>query len=412
MRTILLSEYSLIISKFLDWFRLKRRHLVVRFLLWGVGILFLAQLLASLVSNSGKAEIIPNYVPWEDPPLVRSRVVTLPLMASNSPETYLPHCITLVDQLKAAGAKLVVVDYRGIHPDVNGPVFDYTKRLMETGIVIFAVEPQWRGLESNFPLAEFSIDADVARYGRIHRFTPTGAGNHGDVLIELLRRAHQYPDSMRVTIKKEFFAFGDYAFPCDSEGSFYMDLNNLRITSDAELNPVRVIEKPTTHELDYYSSGNWYTPDTTRSPLLNKYAKRYKDKFVLLLNENFPERPYPYFLSSCYPLAFASLQQGMQPFVQSKWLHYGFAILFMLLIGVVCYRLRLSFAIPFVLILTLGSFYAIDWLLYRQHIFVQMLPLTFSIVLTTIVFPLLKFAFDHSVQKQASTNTNVDSITQ
>jgi hypothetical protein len=401
--TVLISEFHPIITNIFEWVRKKLGNISFRYLVWGVIILIGSEILSGLVNGSRIKERFQYLVPWEGKPITNPLIVSLPLYNYTDNVAYLKDCVSITNQLKAAGAKAVVIDFSGIRPNSSALVTEQIQKLRETGMVIFADDPSRPAYGTNIPLSDFSIDKDVRRIGTVHRLTLSWYGANPDVLVELLRQYHNYSPNEPVRLQKNVVRFGDYEIPTDGAGSFYMDLNTQRIVSHEQIEPVYLIRNRNSGTIEYWFSSIPNTIDSVGSPLAEKYGRRYKGKFVFLMNGFIGLQSVGTAAGSMYAVAFANLLER-QYFLQSKWLHLALSAVFLLLIGAICRWLRLSITIPLLLILAGGSLYFVDWLLHIHHIYVQTFPFMLSVYSGALIFPLLRFLRDHRKENEPASS--------
>ena len=134
-------------------------------------------------------------------------------------------------------------------------------------------------------------------------------------------------------------------------------------------------------------------------PLLETYGKRFKDKYVMIMNQS----RYNYSINSSeygriYPVAFENLLVH-DTFLPKPWLEYVAMGLFLLLCASVCIWLRFSYAVLLVLILYGGSVYLVDYLQFAQHWYFPGAAFNLTAIAASVLFPLLKFMNDHRTKE-------------
>lgn len=113
--TLLIADFDAILAKALNWFRAKSRNLSVRLLFWGIGLLVLTQAFVwtGFFRESG-FKLAEYFIPWTARDAgKRPAAIVLGVSTVGDPwQNNFAGTASIVEQLKAAGAKAVAVDYR------------------------------------------------------------------------------------------------------------------------------------------------------------------------------------------------------------------------------------------------------------------------------------------------------------
>lgn len=330
---------------------------------------------------------------------------TVELCSFNRSErsNYLRDCLKLVNDLKAAGVKVVVL---GMRPS-GGSKDDFVvlRELERTGIVVFATD-YGRTIRLADSTGELKLSAgsitmsnrEVEETYRLVRLRPTGIENVGsprlpDVSIETLRKYMGYGSDVAWTQDGGEFRFGEYRIPVTRDGWMFSRDRGL----SAPMGLVYVD-----------SMGNWeHEPDRTTffsdgktkaglkiegSIIDGKRIPRQdigthlQGKIVVLTQSFGPSGSY--WVSRAYESAIENILSGT---LIRKWElgHLWISVLSLLLAGLITYRVRLVVAFLILLallpcVLLLGSY------LYTNHsILIDMFYPLLSTAMAIVVFPLI-----------------------
>ena len=316
---------------------------------------------------------------------------------------YLRDCLRLVNDLKAAGVKVVVLGMRPSGGSKDG--FVVLRELERTGIVVFATD-YGRTIRIADSTGELKLSAgsitmsnrEVEETYRLVRLRPTGIENVGsprlfDVAIETLRKYKGYGSDVGWTQDGGEFRFGDYRIPVtrdgwmfsrdrgfnihlglvyvDSMGNWEHDPDRYTIFSDGKTKAGLKIEG--------------HIKDGKRIPSQD-IGTRLQGKIVVL-TESFGPSGF-YFVSRAYASAIENI---LSRTLIRKWElgHLWISVLFLVLAGLITCRVRLLVAVLILLallpcVLLLGSY------LYTNYsILIDMFYPLLSTAMAIVVFPII-----------------------
>ncbi|MBF8297045.1 MAG: hypothetical protein HW389_3590 [Bacteroidetes bacterium] len=323
---------------------------------------------------------------------------------------YLRDCLRLVNDLKAAGARVVML---GI-PQSFGRRVDFAllKELEKTGIVVFATDYgrtiRIADSTGEVKLSSASVsmsDREVEETYRLVRLRPSGIQNVGsprllDVSIEILRKYKGYSNDVAWAEEGGEFRFGDYKIPVTTDGWMYSQDRGLR----------------SFHQFVYVdSTGRWIhdrggtqffsrhkTPGLKiagRGTSMEDIGARFQGKIVLLM-ESFG-RPGGYLVSKAYESAIENI---ISESVMRKWEqgHLWISVLCLIIVGLIAYRIRL--VVGFLILLAfLPCVLLLGWYLYTsQSILVDMMYPLLSTAMAIVVFPVIVMGQQSDPRKPGS----------
>jgi len=391
MGTLLIVDFEQIVANWFNLFRAKAKNLSFRFLLWGIALVIFTQILALLGLFRGFDLALAEYfIPWEaGRARVKPLAVVLPCpVQSDYRGQFSSQSMTVVEQLKAAGAKAVMVDYR-----LMG--WFESKRLMQTGIAVVGIPygtMMTFGVQ-DIPTGHYSLDLDFARTGSIHRLLPRLSTLDTDITLELIKKYRGYPDDMAFRKVGNKIVFGEYSIPVSRNGWVCLNLGRNRYSRDL-VAPVSLYQNRETGELGLWEYSLPKT-DTSNYPLIGRYSGYFRDRAVLLVPSGDPGfGGIPSMLyTQWYAMAFTNMLR-QEYVIESSWLHLVLAAVFLLLFGIICRFVKPSYAFPLLIALTAGSFLFGHWLFHVQNMFIELTAFVGTLSLAAFIFPALRFAHD------------------
>jgi hypothetical protein len=313
---------------------------------------------------------------------------------------YFRNCLRLVTDLKAAGAKVVVLGM----PQSFGRKVDFAllKELENTGIVVFATD-YGRTIRIADSTGELELSAgSVTMSGneveettyRLVRLRPTGIENVGsprllDVSIEILRKYKGYGNEVPWIEEGGEFRFGEYRVPVTKDGWMYSRDRGFSFES----------------LLDVDSTGSWYVPNRPKSSKdfsqkaikaglkvedgkipVRDAGNQLKGKIVLLIDSFGP--PGSYLVSRAYESAIENILAGT---LIRKWEmgHLWLSVLCLVLAGLITYRVRLVVAFLILLALVPCVLLFGSYLYTNQSILIDMFYPLLSMAMAIVVFPIV-----------------------
>lgn len=394
MGTLLFSDFDLILRNVYRWLSAKSKSLSVRFVYWGVGLMVLVQ---SLVWSGFFVESdfrLANYfIPWVTRDLGKEpAAVALEVYPGNDLEPGNPSAIvSIVEQLKAAGAKAVVVDRRLVSWRVG-------KDIAQMKIAVFGSSPYRHYLAMDgVNEAYFTLDFFRRQSGSIHSLRPYVRSNEPDVILELIRKVRGISDNVRIRKIGNTVVFGDYRIPVANDGTLFLDLNEERYPGEEFRAPVYVSQDRKTGRLRLrYRYGR--SVDSLGFPLAEKYGSYFRDKAVFVMQSSSSgfEMPSASSYGESYAKAFESVLER-DYLVRSSWTHFGLSALLLFLSGLICRLLKPIHAFPILVVIAVVSFLTGHWLFHVHRLFIEFSALVVTASLAAIVFPAVKFA--HEIRK-------------
>jgi hypothetical protein len=313
---------------------------------------------------------------------------------------YFHNCLRLVTDLKAAGAKVVVVGM----PQSFGMKVDFAllKELENTGIVVFATS-YGRTIRIADSTGEMKLSAGSVTmpdneveetWCRLVRLRPTGIENVGsprllDVSMEILRKYKEYGSDVAWTDEGGEFRLGDFRIPVTKEGWMYSKDRGFSVTS----------------MLDVDSNRSWYVPNLSRQPKdfsqkaikaglrvederipVKDIGDRLKGKIVLLIDSFGP--PGSYLVSKGYASAVENILSGT---LIRKWEHghMWLSLLCVVIAGLIVYRVRLVVAFLILLALLPCVLLLASYLYTSYSILIDMFYPLLATAMAIVIFPVI-----------------------
>ena len=344
--------------------------------------------------------------------------VELCMFVRSEESDYLRNCLKLVNDLKAAGVKVVLLSMRPTYGRKTGD-FVELKQLEKTGIVVFATD-YGRTIRLADSTGEVQLSCgnvtmsehEVYETDRIVRLRPTGIENVGsprllDVAMETLRKFKGYSSDVPWVEEKGEFRLGEYRIPVTSDGHMYSQNRGFRI-------PLRFVYVDSTGTWSYdpvlarpaslgIITGAWMyswrgsdfsSPGKTSTGLkmegyktpMQDIGTRLQGKVVLLM-ESFGS-PRSYLLAKSYESAIENILSGT---LIRKWEmgHLWLSVLFLVLAGLITYRVRLVVAF-LILLAMLPCVLLFGSCLYTSYsILIDMFYPLLSMAMAIVVFPVI-----------------------
>ncbi len=316
---------------------------------------------------------------------------------------YLADCLKLVKDLKAAGARVVVLGM----PQSYGRKVDFVllKELENTGIVVFATD-YGRTIRIADSTRELKLSAgavtmsqlELEETNRLVRLRPTGIESLGslrllDVSIEILRKYKGYGNEVAWKEEGGQFRFGDYRIPVTSDRWMYSQDRGFKV-------PLRLLY---TDSLgfwwDFPDGPKFFARGVSKAGLkidggiedgvkipMQEVGTRLQGRIVLLM-ENFGP-PGSYLVSQAYESAIENILTGT---LIRKWElgHLWLSVLCLVIAMLIAIRVRVVVAFLILLallpcVLLFGSY------LYTSHnILIDLFYPLLSTAMAIVVFPVI-----------------------
>lgn len=400
--TLLIADFDAILANALDWFRAKSRNLSVKLLFWGIGLLVLTQAFVwTGFFRESNLKLAEYFIPWTArEPGKRPAAIVLGVSTVGDPwQDNFAGTSSIVEQLKAAGAKAVAVDYR-----LAG--WDIRRTFVRSDVAVLGLPLAFHMfVGDSIHEAYYTLDFNGMRRGNIHTLMPRRMPEEPDMTLELIRKVRGFSDGVPIRKIGNTIVFGDYKIPLNSDGSIYVDLSGENYARNELLAPAYVSQNRKTGALEYRSL-NSSTVDTTKNLLAGRYAHLFKDKAVILmsLTGSVFDRSSQLDYGQAYAMAFMSMLEKHY-LVQSGWLHLVFSAVLLFLCGLVCRLLRPGFAFPLLIVVAVGSFVFGHWLFHVQRLFIELTAFVVAISLAMFIFPAVRFAHDARKDTETPINT-------
>jgi hypothetical protein len=310
--------------------------------------------------------------------------------------------LRLVTDLKAAGVKVVVLGDPLIRSEEEFPVI---KELEKTGIVVFATD-YGRTLRISDSTGELKLSAgsktmserEVEETYRLVRLRPAGMENVGsprllDVSMEVLRKYKGYKSDAAWSEEGGEFRFGDYRIPVTKDGWMYSRDRGFRL-------PLTLVYVDSTGTwIDKNGMPKFISPGTTKASLkieegirdgktpMQDPANRLRGKIVVLLDFRVRSSS-SYFVSKAYSSAIENILAGA---LIRKWElgHLWISLLFLVIAGLITYRVRLLVAFLILLALLPFVLFIGSYLYTSYNILIDMFYPLLSTAMAIVVFPIV-----------------------
>jgi len=329
--------------------------------------------------------------------------VELCTYARSEESNYLRDCLKLVNDLKDAGVKVVVLGMRP--PAGSKEEFPLIRELEKTGIVVFATD-YGRTIRLADSTGELTLsagsvtmsDREVGETHRLVRLRPTGIENVGsprllDVAIEILRKFKGYGSDVTWVEERGEFRFGEYRIPVTADGRMYSKDRGFRM-------PLRLLYENSLGFWSHVSGGpKSFARGVSIAGLkidgkidggvkipMQEVGTRLQGKIVLL-TESFGPRG-SYLISRAYESAIENIVSGT---LIRKWElgHLWVSVLCLVLAGLIAFRVRLVVAF-LILLALLPCVLLFGWYLYTSHsILIDMSYPLLSTAMAIVVFPVI-----------------------
>jgi hypothetical protein len=410
--------YSALIQNPLQWIQSHSQFLSFRLVVRGLIIVCLVQILFKLSPmNSiegifyGLDQLVQKrqlLSPVDKTQTDNSPVVEFRLFSSdNNFSLYLQNVLKIVTDLKTVGVKAVSVDFRDPFL-ADKKDLDIVNKLERTGIVVFAQESgktfgllnvsdgRQKMTKAYYTLGSLEKDGPF-----IHRIQPvfymplsdgSWVPRELDVSLELLKKYHGYPDTLRPYYDGKNLVLGNDRFPINSNneiltrgsgfwhgpqiGAFYGkgigEKEDLKYAGFHNYSDNRRIENNSLLEIADQLKGkivfiNWYNRSNTRDMSINRYCDVIKN----LVNAKF--------------------------IVEYNYWYYAITLLCLLLAGWLAIQLRpiyaygVTFALAFILLA--GGY----WLYHSQNIFLHITYPFAAMILAAFFFSIGKLKWEKGI---------------
>jgi hypothetical protein len=299
----------------------------------------------------------------------------------------LQSCLNIVRDLKMAGAKAVLVDYRGSLDWSNS--YDLMQEIEGTGIAVFGLR-EWQFIGyvdsmGQIPLSrgtftiqpyEIRVDPFLFRLKPEGFYTIIGIPTL-DLSIELLKKYYGYPRDLDIRREKGGIVLGNHEIPVGYDGWTYVR-NSLSLMFEGS---VQVSIDGSSNKRVWGQGGHgWSTQN------ILKTQDRFRDKIVLLRGVAGHGEFMDQWLFDSYRSAIQAFVAGTAV-SRSRSLHIWITLFCILAAGLIA--LKMSPLPSVVVTFSLGLLVLIGcWILYdRFNILVEIFYPLFAIVMSMFVFP-------------------------
>jgi hypothetical protein len=302
----------------------------------------------------------------------------------------LQSCLDIVRDLKLAGAKAVLVDYRGSLDWSNS--FDMMQEIEGTGIVVFGLrEWQFIGFADSMgqvPLSrgtftiqpyEVRIDPFLFRLKPEGFYTIIGIPTL-DVSMELMKKYYGYPRDLDIRRNKDKLILGDHEIPIGYDGWTYVR-TSLPLWFDGSVQ-VSIDSNSRKRVWDQKGWGDrgWSTQNVLET------RDRFRDKIVMLRGVASHAEFMDEFLFDSYRSALQAFIAG-NVVSRSRTLHIWITLFCILVAGLIAFKMSPLSSV--IVTFSLGLLVLIGcWILYeRFNVLVEIFYPLFAIVMSMFIFP-------------------------
>ncbi len=314
---------------------------------------------------------------------------------------YLQNCLTIVQDLKSAGAKAVLVDVRGLRlqngRDAAKGDYESLRKIESTGIAVLGLS-EWE----NFRFADASGEVRFSKGTMtmqpfelrldpyLFRIKPEGFQRlHDeqllDATLELLRKFHNYPSELKPKREGDKVVFGDYQIPVAADGWMYARQSGIAWAGGPSMYAFREISS------DSLKYRTWNRSTNTWSIVSPQNVKARFDGKIVFLELSGTTGPENVILTGSY---ISVLQAIVQPnaISRSYTLHVWLTLLCILAAGFVALKLR---PLPSMLVIfALGLFVLLAcWFIYdRFNLLIDVFYPLVAALMSMFVFPAVTVA--------------------
>lgn len=354
--------------------------------------------------------------PAEDPDYP---FVLFSLWAPLPPADYLRHCVSIVGDLKKAGAKGVLIPLPVDMPWIP-KVKEQIEELQKSGIVVFGM--RLRELSTSSPAGARMLDnpknwwvrhpvfhhIDLfwgvlsARFevlGTIYRFLPTQyrESNRGepvpDASLQLLKRHFGYPDDLEIQQGSYRVRFGSHTIPLSTNGYVYVK----RVPLPRPAYSVFAVVSPEIDSLQYMVST---FRRNEKNPSLEAGWKTYKNKIVILDWPGMGDDPF------VFPSPGQVYQQILNAVVTNSYVTLMDEWNLLLIFLAVAIMAGLGYAtrgwVLFIssILLSAGFVWFTRWLLGQHNIIMDPLYVLLPILLCGVLLPIVKLSGEKKIAEE------------
>jgi hypothetical protein len=304
--------------------------------------------------------------------------------------------LTIVQDLKRAGAKAVMVDMRGTGGFIKN--YETLRAIDETGISVLGLSDRYGRfvdfgqLNTKDPRGEFRASRggmtmkswELGEDPFLMRFKPEVDRFNGvqflDIALELLRKYHNYPREMEATRSGDNIIFGDYRIPLGRDGWTYTRQSVL-----TWFDPTLSVTKNGPNDTLKYKG---YLPSTHTWSYANSQdlKEKFNGKIVFLERSDLAGQDDGWMLINSYRSALQMMSEGGLV-ARAHTLHVWITLLCLVLAGLIAFKLR---ALPSVVsIFGMGCIVLIGcWLLYyRFNLLIDIFYPLLAVGMSMFIFP-------------------------
>ncbi|HEX9829972.1 MAG TPA: hypothetical protein VGB10_07140, partial [Bacteroidota bacterium] len=382
----------------------RSRNLNLRFTFIGVGILFMVYLLSITHMLSDRA-LIPFQIPlvkMMDQPGQVSTVPTMTHIALTTPDNnskhYLEACFKIAQDLKEAGARVMVMEIPQNIPLVD-EYLSLVSELNKTGIIVFATrsydlpKPFTRLRYTQHPIlqkmdipwAHYTYEVeDLSLFHNVDRFVPyryidISSGNRvPDIAVEVLRK---YSGATTIETDGNVVTVGDYRLPISENGSLYSYHGAgykspttaawLRLTTDTG----DFADLPKAEYMVFTGNPRTSSFSSHTTPSLKGFEELFKDKIVNIAWDNTIANIafYDGLQINAYSTLLDNILTGKNLVRKAESGQLYLTLLSVLLCGLFARYFRGLYAVPLMLLVGVGLFFGATWLVQNQQILLDIL---------------------------------------
>ncbi|HAL56476.1 MAG TPA: hypothetical protein DCP63_08375 [Bacteroidetes bacterium] len=400
-----------------------RATLVLRLFLWSL-LIFIASVLALNFRLLHSLELktinigATNRYRWGGTfmKLQEKPIVPLHLWAQSLPETYLKHCLQIVDRLKKAGAKVVMVPLTE-KGGVTAKVQALLEQLQKTGIVVFADQEKtpnnyfdatdsrlddpknWWAQHPAFRRIPITWGVSTIRsapMGVLLRFVPYRFRDFHigdtlpDVSLQVLKKYWGYSDSLSIPQTSYTVLFGDRQIPVAGDGYVYLKYN---FTPDYR----RGVSAYADIGSDSLSFQSW-TRDSVNHP--DSAWAYYKDKMVVIdWGDLSPFWSYQQSFGWRYAQIIAAIMEQNYVTRSNEWdlLLILFLIIFL---AALSYRFRGTFVLALSVVLFVATIWLSIWLFDNENTLFDPTYVLMPIILCGLILPVVRLTEERRLAEE------------
>ncbi|MFH0991412.1 MAG: hypothetical protein V1799_15500 [bacterium] len=336
----------------------------------------------------------------KDPKISNSPVVLLQYTSENNEQTrYLKSCLKIVTDLKAVGAKAVLLDARSIFG--KKAQVDLLKQLAETGVVVFGF-PRWSKMRFTDSLGEisltrgnFNLEVNLVEGPSIFRIDPEDGR---DVLFQLIKKYRNLPDTEQALKKGNTLLFADYEIPLNERGEILIRPHYPMFYDSSPY--VNVLDGMESDSLRYSVTQSPKPPTIIQPPSFDKFRDAFEGKVVILNWYEFGS----FYNSSKYEVgksqylhayAWAFYKTLNKQYVREfPNIHYLISLCLLVFAGFISLKLRPIVSFLILLGVSILIYTSAPWLYTYHDIIVRMMHPLLTSILAAALFPAMRMIHD------------------